>query len=727
MTAPSAGPRPGPGAPAPARRDLGRRGHQRRAVQQRRRGRRRLPVRRRRRARRASRSRSRPSTSGTATCRRSGPGSATASASTGRSTPSPGQRYNPRKLLVDPYARAVEGELPARRRGVRLRCPGATACRTTATARRTSRSRSSCTTPSRGATTAGRDAPWADTVVYELHVKGFTALHPDIPPALRGHVRRARRTPPRSSTCSALGVTAVELHAGAPLRLRAAPAAQGADQLLGLQLASATSRRTPPTARAARAASRCASSRRWCARCTPPASRCCSTSSTTTPAEGDETGPTLSLRGIDNADLLPARGGDRARYRDYTGCGNTLDVRSPHVLQLIMDSLRYWVDRDARRRLPLRPRLGAARARSTTSTSCRRSSTIIQQDPVHQPGEAHRRAVGRRRGRLPGRRVPAAVDRVERQVPRHRPRRLARRQAATACASSPTGCPARPTSTRTTAGARTPRSTSSPRTTASRCATSRPTSASTTRRTARTGRDGDDAQPLVELRRRGRDRRRGRQRAAPAAGAQPARHAAAVDRRADADDGRRGAPHPARQQQRLLPGLRAVAGCRGTLDDDGAALRALRRAGCSRCAASTRCSGSRRSSSAGRSATDAVKDLAWFGADGQRADRRRSGSTRGAAPSACTSTAAASAPAARAASGSSTTASCCCCTPAAQRRSTSTLPGAAVGAGVRRRASTPRAEDGAGAGACAAGAALRCVAAVALLLRAVLPAGRRAD
>ena len=60
-------------------------------------------------------------------------------------------------------------------------------------------------------------------------------------------------------------------------------------------------------------------------------------------AEGDETGPTLSLPRHRQPRLLPAAADDRRRYADYTGCGNTLDVRHPHVLRLIIDSLRYWV------------------------------------------------------------------------------------------------------------------------------------------------------------------------------------------------------------------------------------------------------------------------------------------------------------------------------------------------------------------------------------------------
>ena len=102
-------------------------------------------------------------------------------------------------------------------------------------------------------------------------------------------------------------------------------------------------------------------------------------------AEGNQLGPTLSLRGIDNASYYRLVADNPRYYMDFTGCGNTLNMQSPQVLQLIMDSLRYWVTRDARRRLPLRPgqhagaraaRRRSARARSSTSFTrtrcCRR-------------------------------------------------------------------------------------------------------------------------------------------------------------------------------------------------------------------------------------------------------------------------------------------------------------------------------------------------------------------
>src|SRR4029077_5628532 len=60
-------------------------------------------------------------------------------------------------------------------------------------------------------------------------------------------------------------------------------------------------------------------------------------------AEGGASGPTLSFRGIDNAAYYRLADDDPEIYLDYTGCGNSLNVRHPHALQLIMDSLRYWV------------------------------------------------------------------------------------------------------------------------------------------------------------------------------------------------------------------------------------------------------------------------------------------------------------------------------------------------------------------------------------------------
>ena len=168
---------------------------------------------------------------------------------------------------------------------------------------------------------------------------------------------------------------------------------------------------------------------------------------------------------------------------DYTGTGNSLNVRHPHSLQLIMDSLRYWVTEmhvDG-----FRFDLASTLAREFYDVD--RLVDVLRAraaGPGRQPGQADRRAVGRRPRRLPGRQLPAAVDRVERQVPRHRPRLLARRAVArrVRLAARRLVRPLRALRP----PARSPASTSSPPTTASRCATSSPTTRSTTRPTART-------------------------------------------------------------------------------------------------------------------------------------------------------------------------------------------------------------------------------------------------
>ena len=90
-------------------------------------------------------------------------------------------------------------------------------------------------------------------------------------------------------------------------------------------------------------ARRCANSRRWCRASMMPGSRSSSMSSTTTPPKAMRAGPTLSFKGIDNASyyrLLP----DKQRYYvNDTGTGNTVNLSHPRVIQMVTDSLRYWV------------------------------------------------------------------------------------------------------------------------------------------------------------------------------------------------------------------------------------------------------------------------------------------------------------------------------------------------------------------------------------------------
>ena len=100
-------------------------------------------------------------------------------------------------------------------------------------------------------------------------------------------------------------------------------------------------------------------------------------------AEGGAGGPTFSLKGFANEDVLPARPRTGRRYVDASGTGNTLNANGTIVRRMILDSLRYWVARDARRRLPLRPR-GRAVARRARAAGWPNPPTLwdIETDPV---------------------------------------------------------------------------------------------------------------------------------------------------------------------------------------------------------------------------------------------------------------------------------------------------------------------------------------------------------
>ncbi len=143
-------------------------------------------------------------------------------------------------------------------------------------------------------------------------------------------------------------------------------------------------------------------------------------------AEGNEKGPTIAFRGIDNANYyrLVDVGQEpllrHHRHRQQPADAQPARAAADHGLAALLGA------RDARRRVPLRPGRDAGPA----VPRGRQAVGLLRHHPAgpgDQPGQADRRALGPRRRRLPGRQLPAAVDRVERQVPRHRARLLARR------------------------------------------------------------------------------------------------------------------------------------------------------------------------------------------------------------------------------------------------------------------------------------------------------------
>ena len=292
--------------------------------------------------------------------------------------PAAGLRFNPSKLLLDPYARAVEGDLVLAD-AVFGSVPGRD---------RVQQHQDSAPYVPRSVVVHdafpwGEDVrprtPWADTVIYELHVKGFTALHPEVPPALRGTYAGLAH-PAAIAHLQRLGVTAVELmpvhqFVSEPHLLR-----RGLTNYWGYNSVGYFA----PHAAYSSSGSRGEQVREFKAMVRALHAAGIEVLLDVVynhTAEGDETGPTLCWRGIDNLSYYRTERQDAARYRDYTGCGNTLDVRSPHVLQMIMDSLRYWVTEmhvDG-----FRFDLAAALARSFSDVD-RLSAffDVVQQDPV---------------------------------------------------------------------------------------------------------------------------------------------------------------------------------------------------------------------------------------------------------------------------------------------------------------------------------------------------------
>ena len=228
-------------------------------------------------------------------------------------------------------------------------------------------------------------------------------------------------------------------------------------------------------------------------------------------------------------------------YIDYTGCGNTLNMQHPRVLQLIMDSLRYWVTEmhvDG-----FRFDLASALARELHDVDRLGAFfDIIRQDPVLSQVKLIAEPWDLGEGGYQVGNFPAGWaewnDKYRDTV------RAYWKGDGGVIGEFARGSPARAISTSAAAAARMRASTSSPRTTASRCTISSATTKSTTRPTAKTTATAQ-RQPLVELRRRRADRRPGDQRAARAAEAQLARDADAVAGRAD--DARRATRSAARQ------------------------------------------------------------------------------------------------------------------------------------------------------------------------------------
>lgn len=257
--------------------------------------------------------------------------------------PDAGHRFNPAKLLIDPYTKAISGTIRWSDAifGYRMGDPAEDFSRDDRDSAQ-GMPKSVVVDP---AFTWGKDrplrTPWHKTIIYELHPKGFTARHPDVPEALRG-TYAGLASSPAIDYLTQLGVTAVELMPVHHFVTDKHLADRGLTNYWGY---SSIGFFAPDV--------RYSSSGGLGGQVTEFKAMVKTLHDAgievildvvyNHTAEGNHLGPTLSLRGIDNASYYRLDIAHPRYYIDYTGCGNTLNMTHPRTLQLIMDSLRYWV------------------------------------------------------------------------------------------------------------------------------------------------------------------------------------------------------------------------------------------------------------------------------------------------------------------------------------------------------------------------------------------------
>ena len=254
--------------------------------------------------------------------------------------PAEGQRCNPSKLLLDPYAKAIEGAIDWDQALFSYNFGDPDSHNTEDSAPHMMKS--VVTNPYFD----WQDdrlprRPYHDTVIYEAHVKGLTMTHPDIPDEIRG-TYAALGHPAMIDHLTSLGVTAVELMPVHQFVNDSTLMDKGLSNYWGYNTIGffAPHNAYSSSGQAGEQVLEFKAMVRELHRADIEVILDVVYNHT---AEGNHLGPTLAFRGIDNSAYYRLVDEDRRHYYDTTGTGNTLLMRHPHVLQLIMDSLRYWV------------------------------------------------------------------------------------------------------------------------------------------------------------------------------------------------------------------------------------------------------------------------------------------------------------------------------------------------------------------------------------------------
>ncbi|MDE2162739.1 MAG: glycogen debranching protein GlgX [Alphaproteobacteria bacterium] len=250
--------------------------------------------------------------------------------------PANGHRFNANKLLIDPYAKQLSGPLewnelhyayiagdPRKDLSFDTRDDAAVVPKGVVIAAAVQDDGKLLRTPR------------SHTVIYELHVRGYTMRHPSVGTELRGTMA-ALGHPDVIRHIRDLGVTAVELLPVHPSATTRALAKNGLREFWGYNAINFFA----PESRYL-AQGDVAEFRRTVQAFHDAGIEVILDVVFNHTGEVDKLGPTLSFRGIDNASYYCLTG-DKRRYLDFTGCGNTLNISHPRVLQMVMDSLRYW-------------------------------------------------------------------------------------------------------------------------------------------------------------------------------------------------------------------------------------------------------------------------------------------------------------------------------------------------------------------------------------------------
>ncbi len=255
--------------------------------------------------------------------------------------PESGHRFNPAKLLIDPYAKLLSGPIRWSNAHFAFRVGGPR--EDLAMDRRDNARGMPKAVVVDDAFPWGDDrrpqTPWDSTVVYEAHTRGLTKRHPELPRAVRG-TYAALGHPVVIEHLHRLGVTAIEL-----LPVQAiADERHLTQRQLGNYWGYSTIGFFAPERRYGAGADARAEFKTMVARLHEAGIEVLLDVVYNHTGEGSHLGPTLSFRGIDNRSYYRLRADNPRFYDDATGCGNSLDLSHPRVLQLVMDSLRSWVE-----------------------------------------------------------------------------------------------------------------------------------------------------------------------------------------------------------------------------------------------------------------------------------------------------------------------------------------------------------------------------------------------